>query len=102
MTSLNQDARIETKADEKPSKKYKKSGAKGSLALLKEPFQLVCVSQDSYPRFSMLRKEGTLGSNHAVKLSKDTLHQKIGKEMVHREVSCENVDLGAQSVHSQI
>ena len=37
-------------ADEKPSKKSKKGGAKGSVALLKESTQLGCVSQDSYPR----------------------------------------------------
>ena len=34
-------------ADERPSNKSKKGSAKGSVALLKEPFQLGCVSQDS-------------------------------------------------------
>ena len=34
-------------AEEKPSKK---GGAKGLVALLMESTQLVCVSQDSYPR----------------------------------------------------
>ena len=37
----------------KPSKKSKKGGAKGSVAILKESFQLGCVSQDSYPRKSI-------------------------------------------------
>ena len=41
-------------AEEKPSKKSKKGGAKGSVALLKESTQLGCVSQDSYPRKSIL------------------------------------------------
>ena len=34
-----------------------------------------CVSQDSYPRKSILRESGKLGTNHAVKLSKGTWHQ---------------------------
>ena len=33
-----------------------------------------CVPQDSHPRKSILRKEGKLGSNHAVKFSKGTWH----------------------------
>ena len=64
------------KAEEKPSKKSKKGGAKGSVALLKESTQLGCVSEDSYPRKSIQRAEGKLGSKHAVKLSKGTWHQK--------------------------
>ena len=35
-------------ADVMPSKKSKKGGAKGSIALLKESVQLGCVSQNSY------------------------------------------------------
>ena len=57
---------------EKPSKKSKKGGAKGSVAILKELIQLGCVSQDSCPRKSVLREEGKLGSKHAVKFSKST------------------------------
>ena len=38
-----------------PNKKSKKSGVKGSVAILKQSTQLVCVSQDSYPRKSILR-----------------------------------------------
>ena len=34
-----------------------------------------CVSQDSYPRKSVLAREGKLGSKHAVKFSKGTWHQ---------------------------
>ena len=62
-------------AEEKPSKKSKKGGAKGSIALLKESTQLGCVSQDSYSRTSILRDKGKLGSKHAVKFSKGTRHQ---------------------------
>ena len=35
-------------AEEKPKQKSKKGGAKGSVAILKESTQFVCVSQDSY------------------------------------------------------
>ena len=55
--SLSQDAHMarfrHVEAEEKPSKKSKKGGAKGSVALLKESAQLGCVSQDSYPRKSI-------------------------------------------------
>ena len=37
-------------AEGRPSKKSKQGGAKGSVAILKESFQLGCVSQDAYPR----------------------------------------------------
>ena len=60
---------------EKPSKKFKKGCAKGSVAMLKESSQLGCVSHDSYPRKSILREPGKLGSRHAVKFSKGTWHQ---------------------------
>ena len=40
-------------AEEKPSKKSKKGGSKGSIAMLKESMQLGCVSQDSHPRKSI-------------------------------------------------
>ena len=60
-------------ADWQLSKKLKKSGVIGSVALLKESVQFGCPSQDSYPRKSILRKERTLGSNHTVKFSKGTL-----------------------------
>ena len=50
-------------AEEKPSKKSTKDGAKGSVPLLKESTHLGCVSQDSLPRKSFLREEGKLGSN---------------------------------------
>ena len=62
-------------AEEKPSKKSKKGGAKGSVALLKEFTQLGCVSQDSHPKNSILREPGKLGSKYAVKHSKGTWHQ---------------------------
>ena len=59
----------------KPSKKSKKGGAKGSVALLKDATQFGCVSQDSYPRKSIPREEGKMGSRHAVRFSKGTWHQ---------------------------
>ena len=62
-------------AEEKPSKKSNKGGAKGSVDLWKESVQLGCVSQDTHPRMSILRKEGKLEPNHAVKFSKSTWHQ---------------------------
>ena len=68
LTSLNQDAHMAINADsdmlrrrKKPSKKSKKGGAKGSVALLKESVSLGCVSQDSQRRKSILRKAGKLG-----------------------------------------
>ena len=63
-------------AEEKPSKKSKKGGAKGSVALLNESAQLGCVFQDSYPTKSVIREDGKLGSKHAVKISKGTWYQK--------------------------
>ena len=59
-------------AEEKPNKKSKKRGAKGSVALLKESIQLGCVSQVSHSRTSILQKEGKLGSKHAVEFSSGT------------------------------
>ena len=60
-TSLNQDALMAKNADSdtlrlmgSPAKKSKKSGVKGSVALLKESIQLGCASHDSYPRKSFL------------------------------------------------
>ena len=67
-------------ADEKPSKKSKEGGAKGSVALLKGSIQLNCVSQDPHPRKSILRKEWKLVSNHTVKISRSTWHQKFLKK----------------------
>ena len=59
--------------EEKPSKKSKKGGAKGSVVILNT--QLGCVSQDSYPRKSILRERGKLGTKHAVTFSKSTWHK---------------------------
>ena len=53
----------------KPNKKLKKGAAKGSVAILRESTQLSCVSQGSYPRKSILRGPGVLGSRHTVKFS---------------------------------
>ena len=59
----------------RPTKRSKKGAAKRSVAILKESIQLGCVSQDSYPRKSILRESGKLGSKHTVKFSKGTWHQ---------------------------
>ena len=69
-------------ADEKPSKKSNKGGAKGSVALLKESILLNCVCQDSLPRKSFLRGEGKLGSKHAAQFSTCTWHQIKIREMM--------------------
>ena len=66
--------------DVQPSKKLKKSGVKGSVALIKDSKQLGCVSQDSHPRKSIRRKDGKLRSNDAVKFSKGTWHHKKIRE----------------------
>ena len=62
-------------AEERPSKKSKKGGAKGSVAFVKAFTQLGCVSQDSYARTSIVREPGMFGSKHTVKFSKATWHQ---------------------------
>ena len=58
-----------------PRNKSKKSGVKGSVALLKESINLRCVSQYSYPRKSFPREQRRLGSKHTVKFSKGTWHR---------------------------
>ena len=74
-------------AEENPNKESKNGGANGTVALFKETIPFGCVSQDPRPGKSILWEEGTLRSNHAVRLSKGTWHQrKFGKERVHREV----------------
>ena len=56
-----------TEVDGQPSTKSKKSGGKGSVALLKESVQLGCVSQATHsPQKSILWKSGKFGSNRAV------------------------------------
>ena len=59
----------------RPTKRSKKGAAKRSVAILKESIHSGCVSQDSYPRKSILRESGKLGSKHTVKFSKSTWHQ---------------------------
>ena len=44
--------------EEKPNKKSKIGGAKGSVAMLKELAQMNCVSKNPHPKGSTLRKEG--------------------------------------------
>ena len=61
-----------------PSTKPKKSGGRGTVALLKETVQMGCVFQGSPQKKSILREIEKLGSNHTVKFSKGTMrHAKI-------------------------
>ena len=78
ITILNPDASVVTvvisdtlRLMDSPVKKSRKSGGKGSVALLKENIQFgLCI-----PR---LQEIGNFGSNHAVKFSKATMrHAKI-------------------------
>ena len=76
----------------KPSKKSKDGGAKGSVEILKESFRVGCVAQDSYPRKSVLREQGKLGSNHAVILQRHLAsNQHSGKKGPSRGIipNCE-------------
>ena len=59
------------KAGGQPSRKSKKGGAKGSVALLKETIQLGCVSHDSPQRKSILRENGKVGIESHGQLLKD-------------------------------
>ena len=81
-------------ADEKPSKKSKKGGAKGSVASLKESTHLGCVSQDSHPK-SILRVQRKIGSkSHREILQGHVVPIKNwGEERVHREESFKSVNL---------
>ena len=76
--------------DSQPTKKPKKSGGKGSVALLKNSRQSGCVFQDSEPpkSKSILRKSTkSLGSKRSVHFSKGTLrHSKFWERKVHRRV----------------
>ena len=73
-----------TEPDRQPTKK---SGGKGSVALLEKSEQLVNVSQQTEPpKKSILRKSGkSLGSNRTVRFSKGTLHPAKNRERVHRK-----------------
>ena len=52
------------------------------------------MSQDSYPRQSIPRKERKLSSNYAVRFSKSTWHHvKVREKRVHREVVSISVSL---------
>ena len=66
---------LHTEAGGKPSKKPKKGGAKGSVALLEQTVQFGCVSHDSPQRKWTVREKGKLGSNHTVKFLKATMRR---------------------------
>ena len=90
-------------AEDKPSKKSKKGGAKGSVALLKESTQLGCVSQDSYPRNSIpLEKKGNWDQNTPSNFpTAPGTKQKFGKERVHRKEPFKSVNLMSVVLASQ-
>ena len=79
----------------KPNKKSKKSGAKGSVATVKESTQFGCVSQDSYPRTFIPCKPGMLGvERHRQYLQKKLApYQNSRNKRVHREVLSQSVQL---------
>ena len=72
-------------ADGQPSKKSKKSGVKGSVALIKGVLHNWVVCQDSQEKISTERRNiGTKSHGHILQ-GHVAPHQKIGKERVHRE-----------------
>ena len=58
--------------------RLKKCSARSQRKVVRKDQLHGYVSQDSYPRKSILRERGKLGSNHTVKISKGTWHQKKG------------------------
>ena len=81
-------------AEGKPRKRSKKGGAKGSIATLTESQQLGCVSQDSYPRKSILRKLENWNRNTQSNSSRGPgTKRKFGKERVHCEELSKSVGL---------
>ena len=82
-------------AEGTPNERSKKGGAKGSVAILKESIQLGCASQDSYPKKSIQREPGILGTKHTPSNSPRAPGTKLkfGKERVHREELSKRVRL---------
>ena len=65
-----------------PSRKKKKGGEQGFVPLLKESFQVGCVSQDHPPKKSLQRKVRKLGSNRTLTFFEGHMapHKKLGKK----------------------
>ena len=63
-----------------PSKKLKKSGAKGSVAFLKESFQLGCVAEDSHPIYSTERGKIGIKSHRQIRQGHVAPHKNSGKK----------------------
>ena len=104
-TSLKKDVYMATHAisdmlrpKESAAKRSKKSGAKGSVAMLKESTQLGCVSQDSYPRKTILREPKHPSNSPKAPGTK----LKFGKERVHREELSKSVHLMSVVLARQI
>ena len=76
ITSRNQDVHVAKNADSDTLRLMaeEKVCGKGSVALLKESIQLGCVSHDSHPTKSILRKEEKWGSKHTVKSHAGNVH----------------------------
>ena len=72
-----------------------KTSKKRSVALLEDSIQFVCVSQDSHPRKSFLRKRENIGikSHHQVFQGHAGTTSKFGKVRVHREELSKSVKL---------
>ena len=101
-----------TEAGGQPSKKSKKVGAKGSVAVLEREYSntlcvprqssekvysIGCVSHDGPQRKSILRENGQLGSHHAGKFSKAKMRRvKILERRVHRRESFESANLRSE------
>ena len=100
ITSLKQDAIYGKRCrfrhgegEEIPSKKSKKSGGKGSVALLKEPTQMSCVSRSSSEKvFSTTRRKIGIEAHRQILLG-HVAPKKIWKERIHREESLKSVKL---------
>ena len=94
---LNQDANIcdkcrfrHVEADGQTSKKSKKSGGNGSVALLQESVQFGCASQDSH--HSTRSKIGIKFTPSNSPRARGNTKKKLGKERVHREASYRSVN----------
>ena len=87
-----------TEADGQPRTKAKKSGGKGSVALLKETVQVGCLSQDCPLKNFILQEVGKLGikSRSQVLQDHDESRKNSGEERVHRRESCKNVYLRSE------
>ena len=70
-----------------PTRRSKKGGAKGSVAMLKELTQTTCVSQDPHPKKSILRKTANWEAFiHRIQFSRNTWHNIKNRERIRSVV----------------